>query len=92
MIFFLTDDSYRSEQGCDYALDFYGKVQTWRWCGRLNRRGDRILHNHQDFASDTYLAIDGDNKIVGGYSFILDSGYENTVMTLIVEDADEHRR
>lgn len=80
------DDIFHSEPGytlikqCTYELNFNGKVQKWKWNGRLDIDGNRILSNVNDYATDTYLAIDTEQKIVGGYSFILQSGYENSIM------------
>lgn len=80
------DEAFDPHNKCHYEFSFRGKIQRWTWFGQLDRNGCRILHNFINYASDTYLAIDSDNKIVGGYSFILEAGYENSIMNTVTED------
>lgn len=80
---FHQDENYNSSKSCFYELNFNGQVQQWNWKGLLDRNGNRILHNFHNYAADTYLAIDSERKIVGGYSFILEAGYESSVMNLV---------
>lgn len=76
-------ENHNSNEDCLYELNFNGKAQRWNWYGLLDRNGNRILYNFVNYAADTYLAIDSKRKIVGGYSYILESGYEGSVMDLI---------
>ena len=68
-----------------YEFDFKGKIQRWKWYGRLDKSGNRILNNFHDYTTDTYLAINAQQMIVNGYSHILLSGYENTEMKRVKE-------
>ena len=76
-------EDFQSSQKCCYELNFNGQTQRWTWAGLLDRSGNRILSNIYNYSSDTYLAINSEKKIVGGYSLILESGYEGTVMDLL---------
>jgi hypothetical protein len=80
---FHSDDNHRSGDTVSYTLNFNGTIQEWRWCGRLDRNNNRILHNNTNYASDTYLAINAAQEIVGGYSFILEQNYEGIKMELV---------
>ncbi|MDP2566466.1 hypothetical protein [Pseudoalteromonas marina] len=76
-------ENYTSNESCIYQLNFKDEAQKWHWSGLLDRNGNRILRNFVNYAADTYIAIDSERKIVGGYSYILESGYEGSVMDLI---------
>lgn len=76
-------ENHNSNDNCLYELNFNGEVQRWKWNGLLDRNGYRILRNFVNYAADTYIAIDSERKIVGGYSYILESGCEGSVMDLI---------
>jgi len=82
---FHRDDSHDRSKENLYELNFRGEAQLWKWFGELDRNSSRILRNTINYASDTYLAIDAEQKIVGGYSFILKSGYEDAMMTQVPE-------
>ncbi len=77
---FHRDPQYDRQKKHLYTLDFNNRVQQWQWFGELDRNNSRILRNFTNYASDTYLAIDQNNLIVGGYSFILESGYEGKAL------------
>ena len=86
------DDAFHSAEGYNGSqkqtceLEFKGHKQLWNWNGSLDRNNNRILSNVRDFASDTYLAVNHELKIVGGYSFILESGYEGKSLKLAAEE------
>lgn len=73
------DPTYKDDKRCTYELNFNNKIQKWTWNGQLDRNRNKILNNVFDYATDTYLAIDTEQKIVGGYSYILES-CENKIM------------
>jgi len=79
---FHSAEGYNGSKAQTYELEFKGRKQLWKWNGLLDRNNNRILSNVRDFASDTYLAVNHELKIAGGYSFILESGYEGKSLKL----------
>lgn len=59
----------------DYVVTITGirsRVERWSWYG-AKAEGLKILHNDRDYTADTFLLMNNDDRIVGGYEFVFNS-------------------
>lgn len=58
--------------------------QKWLWFGEMNKN-NKVLRNFDDYTTDTFLLMNKDNQIVGGYEYIYNSSSTITVKELTKE-------